>query len=899
MKLISLKDGAAVHGVVTRAGMDPEQNFRFVKPLFPHSAERLVHVSSRVIRAARLSLADLTPGVVVKVSVKSSTNRRGEPSWTAASVHLAPNFKPADAEPTHLGVIDAGGVQHLRRGDAWFLENVIPRIEKDKVVVYNQWLTNEAQSRSEQMKPGAIVMFDFDGHRTSSVDLYDPSRLKSGLLVEGLNHLRSTSRDVVASTVIEIMRRGDHAMLGDTWAQLSCGVSDRIIQSLRSSGELGKLGTDYPEVLVEAAFRRLPTSESLGLFPDHPFAWRHAEPAAFLCSDEIARGASLDQLGALCAARGATETLWRLLGKSHRAWIIEQASNTQVFGRTKSSLNEQALSDLLEVFAGEDLCGRGHLIPWMSDSVFAGWLAQPFDESFEPEQELIDALVVRLEDSNIEVPMEVRAWSPPFWDSRNRSDLVQTVDHHYRRLLANRDDERSLALIAEAIGLLLHTYTGDFNDPDRWGQAPLDWIDHVIDIVREFPEIDTEIQTRSAFGTWNRQVGFEGPSRVWIHRDDLAAGWPTFAPNDKLLAIYLRLSRGEAMPLEIVTDDERHPMVRAFLTLIDGAKQDQRFEIAVHAHDLITEAVLKRIPAPGSQAAVSLDELVMDFDRALPRCGVVGSRVQFCEGNHRSKPSLAAWQNGARSQDLTPEMTGELSCHCPRLERARGGYRYSGCPVQMADGRGDARLFARNAIPWTRWTLLELLEGLSYPPNLISFFKPSGAKPRVQTAKIVHNEYVNKVAAVVNRINDLRDRLRCGWRNGEIDLTKGCGKTLSPNFSYRVFPAAYGITVFGDCTSTEAGPHDKSAYFNHCKRCLSIIDSRESPVKDDSGLNTYVCAHCGGWGQEGEGEFLKCGKCGSVESELDGSAKNVTCRVCGHEWRPPDRVWPIHRNSRP
>lgn len=900
MSFKSLSEGATIHGIVTRAGTDPEQRFRFAKPLPPYSNTENVHISWPVIRSASLSLEDLCPGANVNLLVKSGTDRKGNPSWSAEWVKLIPDFEPEVLQPTYLGVIDEGGVQHLQKGDAWFLENVIPTIKRDKVIVPSISLTKSAQTKAQLLMPGTIMMFNFDGHRYSSGDLYDPVSLKSGLLIEALTHLRSMSPDQIASTVLEVIRRGDHVMLDETWPRVSLEVCKRIFESLQSSGELEMLGPKYPDGLVEAAFKLLSPSEAVALFPDQPIAWKYPESAATLCAEKIAQGTGLDELAKLCVTMEASIKMWPLLATSHSGWVIEQASDPTIFDRLPSLLGEEPLRDLLGAFAGANLFGKFHLLQWLPNSVLGKWLDQFFNESFEPEQELIDALVIRFEHSGMKVPIALHVWSPVFWTPPNRTDLLRVIDHHHHRLLANRNDGRSLALIAEAIGLLLHTQAGDFNDPDKWDHKPADWIDHVIDIVREFPEIDTEIQVRSSFGTWNEQVGFEGPSRVWLHRNDLSAGWLNFAPNDKILAIYLRLSLSEPMPVEIITDEENHTMVRALLTLIDGARQDERSEIAVYAHNLITEAVLKRVPAPGSRAAVSPDELVIDFDRALPRCGVLNSGVKFCEGNHISKPSFEEWKKHKndpinypkpRSVLLTPVTNGYLECHCPRLERTHG-YSKSGCPVEMGAGQGNARLFARDKLPWTQWTLLEALHALGYPPNLISYFNPSGIKPKIMPERIVHNEYVNKVAAVVNRINDLRDRLRCGWRDGAIDKAKGCGQPLAPNFSYRVFPAAYGITVVGGCTSCEAGPHDKGAYFNHCKRCISILDSRESPVKDDSGINTFVCVHCGGWGQDGKDEFRKCGKCGSYNSEPNRGNKTINCGDCNHTWRPLDKFWP-------
>jgi hypothetical protein len=133
-------------------------------------------------------------------------------------------------------VIDEGGVQHLQKGDAWFLENVIPTIKRDKVIVPSISLTKSAQTKAQLLMPGTIMMFNFNGHRYSSGDLYDPVSLKSGLLIEALAHLRSMSPDQIASTVLEVIRRGDHVMLDETWPRVSLEVCKRIFEILRGIG---------------------------------------------------------------------------------------------------------------------------------------------------------------------------------------------------------------------------------------------------------------------------------------------------------------------------------------------------------------------------------------------------------------------------------------------------------------------------------------------------------------------------------------------------------------------------------------------------------------------------------------------------------------------------------------
>ncbi|MBM3493674.1 MAG: hypothetical protein FJX72_05035 [Armatimonadetes bacterium] len=484
------------------------------------------------------------------------------------------------------------------------------------------------------------------------------------------------------------------------------------------------------------------------------------------------------------------------------------------------------------------------------------------------------------------------------------------MDYHVFRLRQNRQDDWSMGLLAEAIGGLVHARPASFSDAYSWAETPVDWVGRALDAFGEFFSMDSAVHSREPSGTWKPTQAFKGPSRVWLQRHALAESWDTLSPNEKLLAVFLHLSAPDRYPLQVDSHLEQHPMVRSVLLLRHGASDDSRGATALQAHELIADAVLVRVPKPKSRVAIHPDELEIDFERALPLCRVLGSGVKYCEGRHMSKPPFDAWKRWKDdphgnvrpiSVAIFRDTEDPIDCQCPRLERARG-YRDSGCQVLTDGAEGHAHLFARRKLPWSRWTLLEALEACGYPPNLIEIFQRRGDKPRIEPPVAVENEYVNKIAGTLNRINELRDRLRCGWRDGEIDPAKGCGQPLAPQFEYSKFPAAYGITVWGSCSaSNEGGPHDAGCYFSHCFRCMGTIDNRESPIRDGTSNRLYVCAHCGGWSrQQGTesnalypGEFRRCGKCGSDDSILDRECKLVICgnAACAHTWRPFDKIW--------
>src|SRR5262249_31181808 len=127
------------------------------------------------------------------------------------------------------------------------------------------------------------------------------------------------------------------------------------------------------------------------------------------------------------------------------------------------------------------------------------------------------------------------------------------------------------------------------------------------------------------------------------------------------------------------------------------------------------------------------------------------------------------------------------------------------------------------------------------------------------------------LAGWLNRLNEIRERLRCSY----------CGHLMKPRMKYAKNLARYNATVV-NCDGGVG--HDHDIYLNHCWACRVIIDSPESPIRVDG---FYLCVHCGS-GNAKSNIFTKgdgCPKCGAPEMRT--SHRKCVCVSCQHTIRLP------------
>ncbi|MCK9313208.1 MAG: hypothetical protein M0P20_04050 [Methanocorpusculum sp.] len=180
-------------------------------------------------------------------------------------------------------------------------------------------------------------------------------------------------------------------------------------------------------------------------------------------------------------------------------------------------------------------------------------------------------------------------------------------------------------------------------------------------------------------------------------------------------------------------------------------------------------------------------EAELDYLPLLPKCK--NKYAIYCEGR--------PWKDNA---------------FCPRIGRACGvDNDFSNNGFYYTKG---ARIYPDKSLDWSGWSLIEFLSAINVSPRLLELSKP--------------NEYTNRMAGWLNRLIEIRTRLKCNV----------CGKPLTSNMKYSKNLARYNSTVFY-CPDNHGG----QIYISHCWSCHKIIDSRECQHRDSGGF--YVCTNCG------------------------------------------------------
>lgn len=146
------------------------------------------------------------------------------------------------------------------------------------------------------------------------------------------------------------------------------------------------------------------------------------------------------------------------------------------------------------------------------------------------------------------------------------------------------------------------------------------------------------------------------------------------------------------------------------------------------------------------------------------------------------------------------------------------------------------------------------------------------------------NDYVRKIGGALNRLNEIRERLKC----------RRCGEIMSFDWKYPVHEAAYKVTV-AQCENTDCGEKN-GVYLNHCWACGNIIDGRDNTIQLDKyghkifdGYGYRLCLECGS-GPEKPLKYRQgdiCPKCGSDYMENNSRSRYYTCRSCGHTIKTP------------
>ncbi|WP_409305724.1 cold shock domain-containing protein [Peribacillus sp. SCS-155] len=339
--------------------------------------------------------------------------------------------------------------------------------------------------------------------------------------------------------------------------------------------------------------------------------------------------------------------------------------------------------------------------------------------------------------------------------------------------------------------------------------------------------------------------------------------WRIFTKYARVLSLYRVAKEGKTLDFDSLIkmgESEKELQIKALLLLLWGKHQDENKKIKVFntAHDYIQKDIL-------SQAINTTGPI--NILRLLPSC--YQAVVTYCEG----KPWLTQEQvsNGIKKGDRAycPRTRGSCStveCNHYTIHDFSFGYRNSTKQQITNDWtinrKNSAQIYSDLQNNWEDWSLLEYLNYCQITPVITGLKQP--------------HQYVNRLAGWINRINEIRARLKCTT----------CNQIMKNNFEYSKNLAAYSMTI---ASCTYGFHHDQNVYLNHCWGCNSLIDSRESKIQKDG---FYLCITCGSGPRESNsyrhGDI--CPKCGNnCMNKSSKDNRSFICGKCNHSIKIPTR----------
>jgi cold shock CspA family protein len=316
--------------------------------------------------------------------------------------------------------------------------------------------------------------------------------------------------------------------------------------------------------------------------------------------------------------------------------------------------------------------------------------------------------------------------------------------------------------------------------------------------------------------------------------------WQELSRQAKIMLIFRWIKEDKVFP---EPKEEKDEMVNAVLSLsrsadtIDKSLTFQSFHAAIQNY-VVRQAWSSSVP--------------LNFFPLLPDClSKKESAVEYCEAR--------AWPTQEDREAPTQRVSRAF---CPRLD---GNCVLFKLGARLSFSNQGARLYPELEQEWSDWSLLEVFEALEINPQLPELRNP--------------NEYIQKLSGWVNRLNEIRERLRCSV----------CDQIMPPNYEYAKNLARYNLTVV---SCKHGSGHDNNIYLNHCWGCEKIIDSRESKIQVEG---FYICVHCGS-GPRSSSTYRQgsiCPNCrmGNMRAEQTDEyvSKTRICQnpVCLHKIRLP------------
>lgn len=312
--------------------------------------------------------------------------------------------------------------------------------------------------------------------------------------------------------------------------------------------------------------------------------------------------------------------------------------------------------------------------------------------------------------------------------------------------------------------------------------------------------------------------------------------WQKLSLEAKVLTAY-KVAKEARWKSKITSFSESSPLAQVVILLLWAQdKPNRRKEAFKRFHEILEEYVC---------AQAWLSSVPMTLEPLLPICRP--KIMRYCEGR--------AWFS---SEDRALELSRASRAFCPRKHKPCGLLNSSNHEYNLS----GAHIYADCSQDWVNWTLLELLEITNVTPVLDELRNPE--------------DYVNKLAGWINRLNDIRQRLKCSK----------CGRIMRSDKRYAKFLATFNATVFS-CLQGQS--HD-IVYINVCWGCENIIDSRESRIKVEG---FYLCLHCGS-GPKTSKEYRYgniCPSCGTQDMLLNDTHSQIyTYTSCRHSIYVPKQM---------
>ncbi len=312
--------------------------------------------------------------------------------------------------------------------------------------------------------------------------------------------------------------------------------------------------------------------------------------------------------------------------------------------------------------------------------------------------------------------------------------------------------------------------------------------------------------------------------KLTVNFEEISSGkiWNDLNFNEKVKSIF-KASK-EFNDLSIKSDSDK--IINSMLNIFNkkDASEQERYNLFLDFHNNFQDFVL--------ETAFNSDE-PLNFFGLLPKCP--NHIVDYCEGRF--------WP----TQEDVSKNIKTMRAFCPRANCS--------CGVKTSlhwGGFSGAKLYPNMNSNWQDWSIIEFFEFFNIIPNIQEINRME--------------DYYLKLSGWINRLNEIRSRLKCSI----------CKSIMIPNAAYAKNLARYNVTI----VSCEKGrPHDFNIYLNHCWACHKIIDSREDKIQVEG---YYICLNCASGPQNSQTytQGSICAKCGSTNVSINGRTAN--CNVCTH-----------------